>query len=633
MAAFNLSPSVDWEERDYSLVATSKADVIGAIAGAFQWGPVEVASLITGGEDELFDKFGGTTNQLYSPYLVAADFLQYSAKMQVVRVVGDAARNAVPQITPAITTRLVKNDEAYERDLTALGIPFIGKYPGVLANNKIITFGKQEAFDSFEYERSFDYRPATGRAHVVVSDGATATKGSFSIAFTVDAGRSGDTTLTTTIDGVDVVATIPDTADLAAIHTEIVDAITSSPVKASAVASGDDLVVTMDEYFPMTHSVASSADASIGVTSTSISVGTAGDILEVYTDVELSNTGAVREDGSPAFVAEVMSGSNFVRAGEDATFSLDQYVMGGGVDDNGSESAPIDILVGLDALRNAEKVEFQFLISGNVSVANQRDASDLASSRRDCMTFVSPIRSAVFDLGNEVTEVRNWRNTSFNKASSYDVMDCNWAQVYDRRSKRNRWIPCCGGTAGLVARTWFSFNPWESPAFHNRGAYKGYRKLAWSPDKNQRDFLYKDQINPIVSMSGEGILLYGDKTGLAKDSAFGSINIRSLFIVVEKTIANLSKYYLGELNDEFTRSQFLNTVNPYLRSIKQRRGIEDFKVICDERNNTGQAVASKEFHANFLIKPAYSINFIKLSFAAVRPDISFEEIESQLYGE
>ena len=212
------------------------------------------------------------------------------------------------------------------------------------------------------------------------------------------------------------------------------------------------------------------------------------------------------------------------------------------------------------------------------------------------------------------------------QATSFGVFDNGWKYVYDRFADKYRYIPCNGDVAGLCAATTANGLPWFSPAGLNRGAIKNAVKLAYSPTKSERDTLYQKRINPITSLPGQGILLFGDKTALASPSAFDRINVRRLFNVIEKTIGNAAKGVLFELNDEFTRNNFKNVVEPYLRGVQAERGITDFLVICDDTNNTGAIIDANEFKADFYIKPARSINFITLTFIATRTGVSFEEV-------
>jgi phage tail sheath protein FI len=241
------------------------------------------------------------------------------------------------------------------------------------------------------------------------------------------------------------------------------------------------------------------------------------------------------------------------------------------------------------------------------------------------VVFLSPQRgSVVNNSGSEAASIVTDRNSL--PSSSYAVMDSGWKYQYDRYNDVYRYVPCNGDTAGATVRTDFVADPWFSPAGLNRGQIKNVVKLAYSPSKTDRDTLYKKGVNPIVTLPGQGTVLYGDKTLLSKPSAFDRINVRRLFIVLEKSIATAAKYQLFEFNDAFTRAQFKNLVEPFLRDVQGRRGITDFKVVCDETNNTGEVIDKNEFVADIYVKPARSINYIQLNFVATRSGINFEEV-------
>jgi phage tail sheath protein FI len=233
----------------------------------------------------------------------------------------------------------------------------------------------------------------------------------------------------------------------------------------------------------------------------------------------------------------------------------------------------------------------------------------------------------VNNAGSEATDIVEFRNTL--GSSSYAFLDGNWKYQYDKYNDVYRWVPFNGDVAGLVVRSTDERDAWWSPAGFNRGQIKNVVKTAWSPSKTFRDELYKNGVNPILTFPGEGTILFGDKTLLAKPSAFDRINVRRLFIVLEKAIATAAKYSLFEFNDQFTRSQFRNLVEPFLRDVQGRRGIYDFRVVCDESNNTGEVIDRNEFIGDIYIKPARSINFIQLNFVAVRTGVDFSEVVGQ----
>eukprot|EP00697_Spironema_sp_BW2_P000493 gnl/Spiro4/10632_TR5684_c0_g1_i1.p1 gnl/Spiro4/10632_TR5684_c0_g1~~gnl/Spiro4/10632_TR5684_c0_g1_i1.p1 ORF type:complete len:565 (-),score=82.93 gnl/Spiro4/10632_TR5684_c0_g1_i1:2921-4615(-) len=279
-----------------------------------------------------------------------------------------------------------------------------------------------------------------------------------------------------------------------------------------------------------------------------------------------------------------------------------------------------------DKFKNAEEVDVSLIITGAADqVVAEYCVDNISEKRKDCVTFISPdFGDVVNNAGNEATACIAKRNL-FN-SSSYAMMDNNWKYQFDKYNNVYRWLPMNPDVAGLCVRTDFERDPWFSPAGFNRGQIKNVIKLAWNPDQADRDDLYKNGINPIVSFPGEGVVLYGDKTMLAKPSAFDRINVRRLFIVLEKAIARAAKYSLFEFNDEFTRAQFVALVEPFLRDVQGRRGIYDFRVVCNETNNTGEVIDRNEFVGDIYIKPARSINFIQLNFVAVRTSVAFEEI-------
>jgi hypothetical protein len=275
---------------------------------------------------------------------------------------------------------------------------------------------------------------------------------------------------------------------------------------------------------------------------------------------------------------------------------------------------------------NVDEVDVSLIITGDIDVAAQQNAITIADSRKDCITFVSPPYSAVVNqTGSEVSNITTW-DTALAKSTSYAVADSGWKYMFDKYNNVYRWVPLNGDTAGLCVYTDSVRDPWYSPAGYNRGNLKNVVKLAWSPNKSQRDSLYILGINPVATFPGQGTVLFGDKTLLDKPSAFDRINVRRLFIILEKAIAQASKFSMFEFNDEFTRAQFVALVTPFLRDIQGRRGIYDFRVVCDNTNNTPQVIDSNQFVGDIYVKPARAINFIQLNFVAVRTGVDFTEI-------
>jgi hypothetical protein len=307
------------------------------------------------------------------------------------------------------------------------------------------------------------------------------------------------------------------------------------------------------------------------------------------------------------------------------------YFVGGkdGMDeDDVEESVLFDAY---DEFMNANDVDISLVLQGKARGGDREQqlgnyiVDNICEHRKDCVAFLSPNFNAVINnLYQEVDDIIAFRNAI--TSSSYAIIDSGYKYMYDRYNDVYRWVPLNGDIAGLCARTDDTNDPWFSPAGYNRGLIKNIVKLAYNPSQAERDSLYKSDVNPVINVTGAGTLLFGDKTALGKPSAFDRINVRRLFIVLEKAIALAAKYTLFEFNDAFTRTQFRNLVEPYLRDVQGRRGIFDFKVVCDETNNTPEVIDRNEFIGDIYIKPARSINFIQLNFIAVRTGVAFNEI-------
>ena len=296
--------------------------------------------------------------------------------------------------------------------------------------------------------------------------------------------------------------------------------------------------------------------------------------------------------------------------------------LSGGVD---GTITTANVITAYDSFDPAESVDIALVVSGPASQTVADSLISMAETRKDCVVFLSPEKADCVDnAGSETTDIRAFRDTL--TSTSYAVLDSNWKYQYDKYNDVYRWVPLNGDVAGLCARTDLERDPWFSPGGLNRGIIKNSIKLAWNPTKTNRDDLYVKGINPIVTFQGEGTVLFGDKTLLSKPSAFDRINVRRLFIVLEKAIARAARFSMFEFNDQFTRAQFVALVEPFLRDVQGRRGITDFRVVCDETNNTGEVIDRNEFIGDIYIKPARSINFIQLNFVAVRTGVSFDEV-------
>lgn len=370
--------------------------------------------------------------------------------------------------------------------------------------------------------------------------------------------------------------------------------------------------------------------------------GTANTVLELYESLSLTD-GALSIDGTNIYLPDVLENSSLY-ANATAAFcdALDDYFtasnsefmhsLSGGTNGNSEANVSMaDLQAGYDLYADADEVDVALILQGKArgdsleSELAQYIIQNVAEARTDAVAFVSPDYTfAVNNSGSEVTDITGFRDGI--TSSSYGVMDSGYKYRYDKYNDRYIYTPLNGDVAGLCARTDNVRDPWFSPAGYNRGIMKNVIKLAWNPTKTQRDALYKKGVNPVITQSGQGTLLFGDKTLLTTPSAFDRINVRRLFIVLEKAIAIAAKNSLFEFNDEFTRAQFVNLVEPFLRDVEGRRGVYDFRVVCDETNNTPEVIDRNEFIGDIYIKPARSINFIQLNFVAVRTGVEFEEI-------
>ena len=350
--------------------------------------------------------------------------------------------------------------------------------------------------------------------------------------------------------------------------------------------------------------------------------GTAGSVLETWAFLGTTD-GDKKEDGSNNYYVDVINqNSNYFYIGSGVAAGTHSFTLGA----DQTTIVAGDIKSGIDLFADTETVDVNLIFASNDVNGSKEIAEHLilrANNRKDVVAFCSP--PIEDSTGNSpLADVKTWCDTI--TSTSYAVLDSTAIYTYNKYADKYIWIPACGHVAGLCANTDDVAEPWFSPAGYNRGQLLGITKLAYNPKQAERDELYKARINPIVSFPGQGTILFGDKTAQAKPSAFDRINVRRLFIVLEKAIATAAKYQLFELNDQFTRAMFRNMTEPFLRDIKGRRGVTDFLVVCDETNNTGEVIDTNRFVADIYIKPARSINFITLNFIATRTGVEFSEI-------
>jgi len=341
-----------------------------------------------------------------------------------------------------------------------------------------------------------------------------------------------------------------------------------------------------------------------------------------YTTPSATGSKTLRAWGATADSSGTQQADEFYMPGKPQTLSFTSGTAG-------SAPSDADVIRAYDFMKSAEDVDVSLLMTGSHgSTVVRHCIGQIAESRKDCIAFFSPTKAHVVDVANSSTATTNvtGHRDTVNQNSSYAVMDSGWKQMFDKHNDKMRYVPLNGDIAGLCARTDAERDPFFSPGGFTRGQIKGVVKLPYNPKKAERDSLYQSQVNPVVSFPGEGTLLFGDKTQLTKPSAFDRINVRRLFILLEKAIANAARFQLFEFNDEFTRSQFVSMVEPFLRDIQGRGGIQDFAVVCDASNNTPQVVDSNQFRGDIFVKPSRAINFIQLNFVAVRSGVEFSEV-------
>ena len=415
------------------------------------------------------------------------------------------------------------------------------------------------------------------------------------------------------------------------------DSVDAAPGKSDYQTNFGNTSVTSDEM----HIVISDADGKF--------TGVPGTVLETYRAVSRATDGKTIDGGTNYYKDVINQNSNYIYAINDLTgatsntaANLTSSTVGVnykrfalGRDGANESNIPMTLLAtAYDTFKSAEDVDISLVLTGklpdntNGQLANYL-IDNIAETRKDCVVFVSPTKADVVGKtgSTALTAINATRNSL--RSTSYAVMDSGYKYMYDRYNDLYRWVPLNGDIAGLCARSDTTNDPWWSPAGVNRGQIKNLVRLAYNPSQAERDDLYKAGVNPVVTFPGQGTILYGDKTLLSKPSAFDRINVRRLFIVLEKAIARASRSTLFEFNDAFTRSQFKNLITPYLRDIQGRRGITDFLVVCDETNNTGEVIDRNEFVGDIYIKPARSINFIQLNFVAVRSGVAFSEVVGQ----
>jgi len=636
--AFQVSPGVLVQERDLTRIIPAVSTSVGAIAVQFSKGPLDEIVTVSS-EQELVDTFGKPNSTNFEDWFSAANFLQYSNALRVVRATNTGLLNA----TSNTSGILIKNTQDYQ-DNYSTGSASIG------------TFAAREA--------------GSYGNNLLVSTCPSATAYSATVTTVNDASADvADTTVTlTSVAGINVgdILEFSTTAagtdyDGYKYRVTVIASLLVTLVRADSGQGGLQVALTnganVKRYWRYYDQVAGAPGTSpyasdrsgvndeihiIVIDEDGGISGTAGTILEVF-DSASKAADAKSPQGDSNYYVDVLynksryvywmdhnsSGSNWGSNASGTTFTAVTVPtlesLSGGSD--GSTVTVGQRKTAYEKFQDAETVDIGLIIGGTCSATHIDNLITIAENRKDAIAFVSPERADVVNVASANTQTLNVIDAySSIRSSSYVMFDSGYKYQYDRYSDVYRYVPLNGDMAGLAARTDLIADSWYSPAGFNRGNVRGAVKLAYNPNKTQRDDLYRSRINPVVTFPGQGTVLFGDKTGLSAPSAFDRINVRRLFITLEKAISTASKFQLFEFNDEFTRANFRNIVEPFLREVQGRRGITDFLVVCDETNNTGNVIDRNEFVAEIYVKPARSINFITLTFIATRTGVSFEEI-------
>ena len=637
--AFQVSPGVLVQERDLTRIIPAVSTSVGAFAGEFRKGPLDEIVTVSS-EQELVETFGKPDSNNFEDFFSAANFLQYSNALRVVRAQNSSIANAVASGSAFV----IKNETDYINNY-ATGQGSVGEWAartaGAWGNNLLVSICPSAAAYETTAVTTLNSTPAVGDTQVTVTSGTNIAVGDIinfsTTAATSDYNDGHEYRVTAKSTNLITIVRHPSgTGGLQRLLTngcnirrrwrfydQVAGAPGTSPYATSKGGSNDEIhVIVVDE------------DGGIS--------GTANTVLEVYQKLSKASD-AKSPQGDTNYYPTVIQtrskyvywmdhnsgGTNWGNTASGTTYTAVSTPTLTSLQ-SGSDGSAVTVAqkkTAYEKFLDSETVDVGLIIAGPGDSTHVDNVISIAEDRKDAVAFISPERTDVVNVANANTQTSNvvgFYNSI--RSSSYVVFDSGYKYQYDRYNDVYRFVPLNGDIAGLSARTDLIADSWYSPAGFNRGTIRGAVKLAYNPNKTQRDDLYRNRVNAVVTFPGQGTVLFGDKTGLSAPSAFDRINVRRLFIVLEKAISTASKFQLFEFNDEFTRANFRNIVEPFLREVQGRRGITDFLVVCDETNNTGEVIDRNEFIAEIFVKPARSINFITLQFVATRTGVSFEEV-------
>jgi hypothetical protein len=654
--AFLVSPGVLVTEKDLTNVVPAVSTSIGGAVIVSERGPMEEVTLISS-EDEFVSVFGKPDSSTFEYFFSATNFLQYGNALKVVRAATGCV-NAAVSGTPV----LIKNTTDYLNNYST-GQGSVGAWAareaGTWGNNlQVSTCTNSTAYSQTASGLVNDSTAAIGDTTITVDDGTQ-----FQVGDLLEFGDISNN-FTAAPSGYYYKITNIATHVLTIARFDPATGATQTGGLRHAVADNAYVKRYWEHYFQFSAAPTTTDDVSnAGGSNDELHVaivdqdggitGTAGTILEKFEGLSQASDAKTAQGDTNYYADVIYQQSQYIYWMDHQTaLSTAGNTKTGTAFDNASTSAHIvfrDALTGgtddlvptaaelslaWDKFGDAETVDVNLLIGGpsqtNADATGDTMATkviDTAEGRKDCVAFISPARADVVNVTNPIAQTANVKAFADGLASSsYAVVDSGYKYMYDKYNAVYRFVPLNGDIAGLCARTDSVADAWFSPAGFSRGQVRGAIKLAFDPTNAQRDELYKARVNPVVTFPGQGTVLFGDKTMQTKPSAFDRINVRRLFIVLEKAIATAAKFQLFEFNDEFTRANFRNLIEPFLRDVQGRRGITDFSVVCDETNNTSALIDRNEFVADIFIKPNRSINFIQLNFVATRTGVAFSEV-------
>ena len=636
--AFQVSPGVLVQEKDLTRIIPAVSTSIGAIAIKSSKGPLdEIVSVSS--EQELVSQFGKPDTSNFEDWFTASNYLQYSNALRVVRVQNSSVSNA----TESGSAFVIKNTTDYQNNY-ADGSASVGLWAsrtaGAWGNSiKISTCPSATAYEESNKTTVNDASTAVGDTVVTVTSAVGIAAGDIvnfgdNFEYRVISVATNDLNIvrkeepqyfgTSDSSGLHQVITNGAQVRRRWQHYDLFDkAPATSPYVAGLSGTNDELHIAVIDATGSISGVKGSVLETYGAVSKASDAKSAQGDTNYYPDVIYTKSSYIY------WMDHNSSGTTWGQAAANTTFtdvtSVSDVTLQSGSD--GTAATTGQKRTAYEKFADAETVDIGLIMAGSGDATHIGNLITIAENRKDAIVFCSPERSDVVNVSNSTTQTTNVKSFFDSiRSSSYVVFDSGYKYTYDKYNDVFRYVPLNGDIAGLAARTDLIADSWFSPAGFNRGVIRGAVKLAYNPTQGQRDELYRARINPVVTLPGQGTLLFGDKTGLSTPSAFDRINVRRLFITLEKAISTASKFQLFEFNDEFTRAQFRNIVEPFLRDVQGRRGVTDFRVVCDSSNNTANVIDSNEFRADIFVKPNRSINFIQLQFVATRSGAAFEEV-------